>query len=107
MRSVFAKIFCTAAVSLSVLSFSTSVLAADVKMVGVVEKIQLAPDGKSAKATLKDNKSGNSVVLSIGDDETLDKFKDKRIQIGDEIRARYDDAGGNNQSKSFRKTAGC
>ena len=107
MRSVFAKIFCTAAVSLSVLSFSTSVLAADVKMVGVVEKIQLAPDGKSAKATLKDNKSGNSVVLSIGDDETLDKFKDKRIQVGDEIRARYDDAGGNNQSKSFRKTAGC
>ncbi len=107
MRSLFSGVVCAALLALSAAVFSTSALAADVKMVGVVEKIQLAGDGKSAKATLKDNKSGNSVVLSIGDDETLDKFKDKRIQIGDEIRARYDDAGGNNQSKSFRKTAGC
>ncbi|SDH19746.1 hypothetical protein [Propionivibrio dicarboxylicus] len=103
MRSLLLNALCA-----TVFAFSaTTALAADVKMVGVVEKIQLAPDGKSAKATLKDNKSGNSVVLSIGDDETLDKFKDKRIQVGDEIRARFDDAGGNNQSKSFRKTAGC
>ena len=103
MRSTLLNALCA-----TVLAFSAATaLAADVKMVGVVEKIQLASDGKSAKATLKDNKSGNSVVLSISDDETLEKFKDKRIQVGDEIRARFDDAGGNNQSKSFRKTAGC
>ena len=107
MRSKLFNMLGAAVIALSAASVSTVVLAADVKMVGVVEKIQLAPDGKSAKATLKDNKTGNSVVLSIGDDETLDKFKDKRIQPGDEIRARYDDTGGNNQSKSFRKTAGC
>ena len=41
------------------------------------------------------------------DDETLDKFKDQRIGRGDEIRLRYDDAGGRNLSKYFRKTAGC
>ena len=72
-----------------------------------VEKIQMAADGKSAQATLKDNKSGNPVVIFINDDETLDKFKDKRIGVGDEIRTRFDDAGGKNQSKSFKKTAGC
>jgi len=103
MRSTLLNALCATMLALS----AATALAADVKMVGVVEKIQLAPDGKSAKATLKDNKSGNSVVLSIADDETLEKFKDKRIQVGDEIRARFDDAGGNNQSKSFRKTAGC
>ena len=107
MRSTISTLLCATALTVSAAFFSPAALAADVKMVGVVEKIQLAPDGKSAKATLKDNKSGNSVVLSISDDETLDKFKDKRIQVGDEIRARYDDTGGNNASKSFRKTAGC
>jgi hypothetical protein len=64
-------------------------------------------DGKSAVATLKDNKSGNSVTINITDDLTLDKFKDKRIVEGDEIRAKYDNAGGKNESKSFKKTAGC
>lgn len=39
------------------------------------------------------------------DDETLDKVKDKRIQEGDEIRAKFDNAG--NKSKSFKTTAGC
>ena len=49
--------------------------AGDVKMVGVITKIQMAADGKSSTATLKDNKSGQSVTLSITDDLTLDKFK--------------------------------
>jgi hypothetical protein len=86
---------------------SAPVLAAEVKMVGVITKIKLAGDGKTATATLKDNKSGDSVTLNINDDLTLDKFKDKRIVEGDEIRAKYDDAGGKNESKSFKKTAGC
>ena len=64
-----------------------------------------AADGKSAEATLKDVKSGNSVTININDEETLDKFKDKRIQEGDEIRAKYDNAG--NKSKSFKRTSGC
>ena len=47
------------------------------------------------------------MTININDDLTLDKFKDKRIVEGDEIRAKYDNAGGKNESKSFKKTAGC
>ncbi len=78
--------------------------AEDVTIVGPVTKIELAPDGKSAQATLKDEKSGD-VKVKITDDLTLAKFKDKRIQEGDEIRARFDKKDG--ASKSFKKTAGC
>ncbi len=81
--------------------------AEDVTIVGPVTKIELAPDGKSAQATLKDEKSGNDVKVNITDDLTLDKFKDKRIQEGDEIRARFEKNDGTNSSKTFKKTAGC
>lgn len=81
--------------------------AADVTIVGPVTRIELAADGASAVATLKDAKSGQEVKLHITDDVTLDKFKDKRIQQGDEIRARFEKKGDTNASKSFRKTAGC
>lgn len=79
--------------------------AEDIKMVGTITKLKVAADGKSAEATLKDVKSGNSVTINITDDETLDKFKDKRIQEGDEIRAKFDSNG--NKSKSFKRTSGC
>lgn len=78
-----------------------------VTIVGPVTRIQLAPDGKSATAVLKDAKSGEAVTITVTDDLTLDKFKDKRIVVGDEIRSRFDKKGGQNQSKSFKKTAGC
>jgi hypothetical protein len=77
-----------------------------VTIVGPVTKIEMAKDGKSAEATLKDNKGGALVVIFITDDLTLDKFKDKRIQVGDEIRTRFE-KGDKNLSKSFKKTAGC
>lgn len=81
--------------------------AQDVTVVGPVTKIVLAADGQSAVATLKDSKSGSEVQLSVTDELTLDKFKDKRIVEGDEIRARFQSKDGQNASKSFRKTAGC
>ncbi|HWI82311.1 hypothetical protein [Ramlibacter sp.] len=81
--------------------------AQDVTVVGPVTKIELAADGASAVATLKDGKSGAEVKLNVTDELTLDKFKDKRIVEGDEIRARFQQSGGGNASKSFRKTAGC
>lgn len=80
--------------------------AEQVTVVGAVTNVVLAKDGKSAEATLKDNKTGQDVKISISDELTLDKFKDKRIQVGDEVRTRYDNAK-QNLSKSFRKTAGC
>lgn len=80
--------------------------AEQVTVVGPVTNVVLAKDGKSAEATLKDNKTGQDVKISISDELTIDKFKDKRIQVGDEVRSRYDNAR-QNLSKSFRKTAGC
>jgi hypothetical protein len=86
---------------------ATSARAEDTTIVGPVTRIELAADGKSAQATLKDEKSGGTVTVTITDDLTLDKFKDKRIVEGDEIRTRFDKKDGKNGSKSFKKTAGC
>jgi hypothetical protein len=82
-------------------------LAADVKMIGTVTKIVMAPDNKSATVILKDVNNGTETTITVLDELTLDKFLDKRISDDDEIRCTYDDAGGKNVSKSFRKTAGC
>ena len=99
------QLLASIALASAALTMSPIASAEDIKMVGTITKLKVAGDGKSAEATLKDVKSGNSVTININDDETLDKFKDKRIQEGDEIRAKYDNAG--NKSKSFKKTAGC
>lgn len=107
MRKPLSTLFLSALLAASALAISPSVLAEEIKMVGTITKIKLAADGKSASAILKDVKSGESVTINITDDLTLDKFKDKRIVESDEIRAKYDNAGGKNLSKSFKKTAGC
>ncbi|MBS1143831.1 MAG: hypothetical protein H6R14_1237 [Proteobacteria bacterium] len=107
MRKTLSQLFVSIALAAAALTVSPIALADDVKMVGVITKIKLAGDGKSAQAILKDGKSGESITINITDDLTLDKFKDKRIVEGDEIRAKYDNAGGKNESKSFKKTAGC
>ncbi|MGE5246986.1 MAG: hypothetical protein ACM3L8_01460 [Verrucomicrobiota bacterium] len=80
----------------------------EVKMVGVITKIDISgPDAKTATVTLKDNKTGEPVTVIVNDDLTLDKFKDHRIVVGDEIRLKYEVQDGKNISKYFRKTAGC
>jgi len=83
-------------------------MAEEMKMVGDVVKIEISgPDAKTAKATLKDTKTGDLVTITVNDDLTLDKFKDHRIGVGDEIRCKYEVKDGKNVSKYFRKTAGC
>ncbi|MGE5190641.1 MAG: hypothetical protein ACM3NF_11350 [Gemmatimonadota bacterium] len=80
----------------------------EVKMVGVITKIDIAgPDAKTATVDLKDNETGKIVTVVVNDDLTLDKFKDHRIVVGDEIRLKYEVQDGKNISKYFRKTAGC
>jgi hypothetical protein len=100
------KFAVAAALAASIVAFSPVASAADVKMVGTVQEIKMAPDGKSATVVLKNVKGGAEVTVLIKDDLTLDKFKDKRIVKGDEVRVKYDDAQ-NNLSSSFKKTAGC
>lgn len=105
MRLPLAALFTLISVVLLPLGIA---MADEVKMVGVITKIEISgPDATSATATLKDNKSGELVTVIVNDDLTLDKFKDHRIVEGDEIRCRYEAKDGKNISKYFRKTAGC
>ena len=107
MRKSVSQLFVSLALAAAALTVSPLASADDVKMVGVITKLKVAADGKSAQATLKDAKSGELITINISDDETLDKFKDKRIVPGDEIRLKYEAQDGKNISKYFRKTAGC
>jgi hypothetical protein len=108
MKKSVAVMLVVTLVALSILSFSRVASADEIKMVGVITKINIAgKDAKTATATLKDNKTEKLVVITINDDLTLDKFKDHRIVEGDEIRCKYEVIDGKNVSKLFRKTAGC
>jgi ABC-type uncharacterized transport system ATPase component len=106
MKAKISTLIATIVLGLSGATFTASAYAEEGKMVGPITKITMAADGKSATAILKDTKSGATTTLTITDDLTLDKFKDKRIVEGDEIRARWE-KDAKNTSKSFKKTAGC
>lgn len=94
--------------TLLMVSFTKSASADEIKLVGVITKIEIAgKDAKTATVTLKDEKTGAEVVIVVNDDLTLDKFKDHRIVDGDEIRCKYEVINGKNMSTYFRKTAGC
>lgn len=93
--------------AVGILSFGAAANAEELKMVGTISKIEMAADGKSAAVILKDGKSGVEVPILVTDEQTLDKFKDKRIVPEDEIRCKYDNESGKNISKTFKKTAGC
>ena len=107
MRKITSFILVMALMLISSMAVVRSASAEELKMVGTITKIELATDGKSATAILKDSKTEALVTISVTDDLTLDKFKDKRIVEGDEIRTKYDTEGGKNLSKMFKKTAGC
>jgi hypothetical protein len=107
MKTHISRTILSGLLAVSSLAFTPAVFAQAVTVVGPITKIKLAPDGKSASAILKDNKSGEAVTIDITDDLTLDKFKDKRIVEGDEIRTKFEKQDGKNNSKSFKKTAGC
>jgi len=96
-----------AVLAVSTVAFEKTASAEDVKMVGSITKIEMASDSASAKVTLKDSKTGENVIVVVSDEMTLDKFKDKRIVDGDEIRSKYDKQDGRNVAKIFKKTAGC
>lgn len=107
MKKICSSIIMLAIMIVSTLGMVASASAEEVKMVGEISKIKLADDGKSATAILKDTKTGDSVPIEVTDELTLDKFKDKRIVEGDEIRCRFEKEEGKNKSKIFKKTAGC
>jgi len=107
MKKIVSVVMLVAVMVVSTLAFVRPASAEEVKMVGSISKIEMAADGKSATAILKDNKTGESVTILITDELTLDKFNDKRIVEGDEIRCKFEKVDGKNNSKMFKKTAGC
>ena len=50
---------------------------------------------------------GKDFNLSIEDKETIGKFKDGRIKVGDDVNVKYRIKDGKNIPFSFRKLAGC
>lgn len=107
MKKIFSIMLVTALLIFSSLTVVRTASAEEFKMTGTISKIELAADGKSATTVIKDSKSEVSVTITVTDDLTLDKFKDKRIVEGDEIRTKYEKTGDTNTSKMFKKTAGC
>ncbi len=108
MKKVVSVLGLVVIVALTVVSFSAVASADEIKMVGVITKIDISgKDAKTATVTLKDNKTEQSIIIIVNDDLTLDKFKDHRIVEGDEIRCKYEIKEGKNVSTYFRKTAGC
>lgn len=79
----------------------------EVKMIAVIQTIDLAKDGNSASVVLHNEKTDKDVTVTVDDDLTLSKFKDHRIVEGDEIRLKFEPTGDKNHSTYFRKTAGC
>jgi len=107
MKKIFSIVLVMVLVLFSSLAVVRTASAEEVKMVGTITKIELSADGNSAIAVLKDSKSDKLVTITITDELTLDKFKDKRIVEGDEIRTKFEKDGDKNTSKMFKKTAGC
>jgi len=77
--------------------------AAEEKMVGTISAIEMR--GSTAEITMQDRKTDAKVVLQVRDASTMEKLKDKKIRVGDELRIRFDK--GSKVITYVRKTAGC
>jgi len=97
-----------AALLLLILFFSlisSEVIAAQAGQIllnGRVKSIDLA-----ASSVVITNYEGKDIRLSVEDQEILDKFRDRRIRVGDDVNVKYIIKDGKNVPFSLRKTAGC
>lgn len=80
-----------------------SALAGEVKLLGVVEHIDMS-DQKVIRLVVKD-KSGKAHKVTVTQKGDISKFTTHRISEGDSIRLKYDDS--TNTVTYIRKTAGC
>ena len=90
-------------VMLLISAWSTLAIAGEGKMIGTIAAIKM--QGNGAEMTLKDRKTDGMVVLQVRDASTLEKLKDNKIKVGDELRIRFDDSS--KVIKKVQKTAGC
>lgn len=82
---------------------STTVFAAEMKMIGNVNTIRMVAGG--AEVVLKDRKTDAPITLQVRDNNNLEKIKDRKVRVGDELRVRYD--SDSKIIKTIQKTAGC
>ena len=77
---------------------------ADEKILGRVKSIDL-----ETKTVVITTYEGQDVTVAISADDTmaLDKLKDGRIKVDDDIKVKYVSKDGKNVATYFRKPAGC
>lgn len=83
--------------------WATVAFAGQGKMIGTISVIKM--HGNGAEMSLKDRKTDATIVLQVRDNSTMEKLKDRKVRVGDELRIRFDEA-----SKviiKVQKTAGC
>ncbi|MGO9015627.1 MAG: hypothetical protein ACLQF0_11665 [Dissulfurispiraceae bacterium] len=69
---------------------------------GTVKSIDLST-GNAVIATYE----GKDIPVTVEDKKTLDKFEDKRIRLGDDVKVRYITKDDKNITTFFRRLAGC
>ncbi len=84
-------------------TISTSAFAAEAKLIGTVTGIKIVAGG--AELALKDRKTEAPVILQVRDNMNMEKIRDKKVRVGDELRIRYD--GNTKILRTIQKTAGC
>lgn len=95
------------AVAVAITLAPSAARAAEEKLTGTITTLEVAKDGKSAVAVLRDDATAGLVTITIVDDVTLQKFARSIITVGDEIKCKYEKKGKKNVAKTFRKAAGC
>jgi flagellar basal body-associated protein FliL len=98
MKRLFALI-----VMVTVTTLATSAFAGEMKMIGTVSSIKIV--GSSAEMTLKDRKTDSLITLQVRDKSNMEKIKDRKVRVGDELRLRFD--SDNKVIRTIQKTAGC
>ncbi|ACD96087.1 hypothetical protein [Trichlorobacter lovleyi] len=98
MKRLFALI-----VMFTLTTLATSAFAAEMKMIGTVSAIRMV--GGGAEMTVKDRKTDAAVVLQVRDGSNMEKIKDRKVRVGDELRLRYD--SDSKVVRTIQKTAGC
>lgn len=98
MKRLFALV-----ITVMVTLLATTVFAAEMKMIGTITAIKMV--GSGAEMTLKDRKTEAQIVLQARDNSTMEKIKDRKVRVGDELRIRYD--SDSKVIKTIQKSAGC
>jgi hypothetical protein len=95
-----------AAVFLAALCFTVfaGVAGADERVTGRVKSIDL--DTKTVVVTSYEGQEV-TITISAEDTLTLDKLRDKRIRVDDDVRVKYKSVDGKNVATYFKKPAGC